>query len=80
MGFPLFEPPEDWDAKPVGEQSLQPELTYTLVFGKGEFNYEYTGTVEFRASDIGGLRPGHVWADGRAMSRDAFEELAEDSC
>ncbi|WP_329248511.1 hypothetical protein [Streptomyces canus] len=78
--FPLFSPPATWHARPAGEQRPVPSYTYELAFGKAEFNYEYTGTVTFRASDLAALGPGQVWADGRAMSLGEFEELAEDSC
>ncbi|MFF4831592.1 hypothetical protein [Streptomyces sp. NPDC001315] len=57
-----------------------PAYTYELSFGKAEFNYEYTGIVTFRATDLHPLRRGQVWADGRAMSLGEFERLAEDSC
>lgn len=78
--FPLFSPPAAWHARPTGEQRLVPGYTYELVFGKAEFNYEYTGIVTFRAADLTALKPGQVWADDRAMSLGEFEELAEDSC
>lgn len=78
--FPLFSPPAAWHARAVGPQRLVSSYTYELGFGKAEFNYEYTGIVTFRASDLAVLRTAQVWADGRAMSLDEFEELAEDSC
>jgi hypothetical protein len=78
--FPLFSPPRDWKVRTMGEQRLLPSHSYELAFGKGEFNYEYTGTVTFSAADLATLEPGQVWADDRAMSLGEFEELAEDSC
>jgi len=78
--FPLFSPPAAWHARMVGAQRVVPAYTYELAFGKAEFNYEYTGTVTFRASDLAALEPGQVWADGRVMGLGEFEELAEDSC
>ncbi|WP_052425120.1 hypothetical protein [Streptomyces fulvoviolaceus] len=78
--FPLFEPPAAWRAQAVGQQRVIPTYSYRLAFGKGESDYEYTGLVTFRAADLAALEPGHVWADGRAMSLGEFEELAEDSC
>ncbi|MEU9915727.1 hypothetical protein [Streptomyces sp. NPDC051001] len=80
IGFPLFEPPAAWHARPAGQQRLAPAYTYRLAFGKAEFNYEYTGTVMFRTADLAALEPGQVWADDRVMSLGEFEELAEDSC
>jgi hypothetical protein len=78
--FPLFSPPAAWHARAVGPQRLVSSYTYELGFGKAEFDYEYTGIVTFRASDLAVLETAQVWADGRAMSLDEFEELAEDSC
>ncbi|MET9901387.1 hypothetical protein [Streptomyces sp. NPDC006446] len=78
--FPLFSPPSAWRARASGQQRLVPDYTYRLGFGKGEFNYEYTGIVTFRAADLAALKPGQVWADGRVMSLGEFERLAEDSC
>ncbi|MFC3575392.1 hypothetical protein ACFOZ0_19375 [Streptomyces yaanensis] len=78
--FPLFSPPETWQARTAGKQRLVSAYTYELAFGKGEFNYEYTGIVTFRAADLDRLGPGQVWADDRAMSRGEFEKLAADSC
>jgi hypothetical protein len=78
--FPLFSPPAKWRAKMVGKQRLVPGYTYRLAFGKAEFNYEYVGTVTFRAADLAKLKPGQVWADGRAMSRGKFEKLAAAAC
>lgn len=78
--FPLFSPPAVWHATPVGVQRVVPGYTYELAFGKAESNYEYTGTVTFTAKDLASLKPGQVWADGKAMSLRAFEKLAEDAC
>lgn len=78
--FPLFSPPAAGRARPAGEQRLLPGYSYELVFGKAEYDYEYTGSVTFRAADLRGLGPGRVWAEDRAMSLGEFERLAEDSC
>lgn len=78
--FPLFVPPSAWRARSAGQQRLVAGYTYELAFGKAEFNYEYTGTVTFRAADLTALKPGQVWADDRAMSLGEFEKLAERSC
>ncbi|MDN3025075.1 hypothetical protein [Streptomyces sp. S.PB5] len=78
--FPLFSPPADWQARHLGAQSLLPKHRYSLRFGHYITPDSYNGVVEFSAEDIGKLEPGQVWADGRAMSLDEFEELAEDSC
>jgi hypothetical protein len=53
--------------------------SYELAFGKAEPDYDYTGAVTFTAEDLAALKPGQVWADGRAMSLGEFEKLAEDS-
>ena len=78
--FPLFTPPGDWHARHRGKQELQPRHTYVLGFGHYVTGDSYNGVVEFTSEQIGRLRPGQVRADGRPMSRHAFERLAEDSC
>jgi hypothetical protein len=78
--FPLFSPPAKWRAKAMGTQRLVPGYSYQLAFGKAEFNYEYVGVVTFHAADLAKLKPGQVWADGRAMSRGKFEKLAAAAC
>lgn len=80
VDFPLFAPPSPWAAVHVGDQELRADLAYQVAFGKAEFNYDYTGRVTFRLADVEALEPGQVWADGRSMTREAFEELAEESC
>lgn len=77
--FPLFSPPDAWRARHRGAQRLVSGHTYSLAFGRYP-DSDYTGTVTFTAKDIARLKPGRVWADGRAMSLGEFEELAEDSC
>lgn len=79
-GFPLFSPLAEWRAHHTGTQRLVADYTYQLGFMKGEFNYEYSPTLTFRAADLAKLRPGQVWADDRVMSLGEFEKLAEDSC
>ncbi|WP_427919809.1 hypothetical protein [Streptomyces sp. cg40] len=78
--FPLFTPPSAWRARATGPQRLVPDYMYQLVFGKAEFNYEYSGVVTFTARNLSALEPGQVWADDKAMSLGEFEKLAEDSC
>ncbi|MFJ3777648.1 hypothetical protein ACIPX0_38770 [Streptomyces sp. NPDC090075] len=78
--FPLFDPSADWHAQHTGTQHTVAAYTYRLGFMKGEFNYEYSVTLTFRTTDLAKLKPGQVWADGRAMSLGEFEKLAEDSC
>lgn len=78
--FPLFDPPEGWRARHRGKQELLPRHDYVLAFGHYVSGDSYNGVVEFTTGQIRRLRPGQVRADGRTMSRDAFERLAEDSC
>ncbi|WP_229703430.1 hypothetical protein [Streptomyces albiflavescens] len=78
--FPLFTPPADWKARHRGTQRLLPDHRYTLSFHHYVTGDSYNGVVEFTAEDITALKPGQVWADGRAMSPGEFEKLAEDSC
>ncbi|MGQ5639844.1 MULTISPECIES: hypothetical protein [unclassified Streptomyces] len=78
--FPLFAPPGHWHARHRGRQELLPGHDYTLGFGHYVTGDSYNAVVEFTAGQIARLRPGQVWADGRAMSRRSFERLAEESC
>jgi len=78
--FPLFSPPKTWQARHLGTRRLLPKHSYALRFGHYDTGDSYNGTAEFTAADIAALKPGQVWADGRAMSLDEFEKLAEDSC
>ncbi|MGW7410429.1 hypothetical protein ACWGI9_43345 [Streptomyces sp. NPDC054833] len=78
--FPLFSPPHAWRARHRGAQRLLPEHRYSLAFGHYVTGDSYNGVVEFTTAEIARLKPGQVWADGRAMSPGEFEKLAEDSC
>ncbi|BCM69684.1 MULTISPECIES: hypothetical protein [Streptomyces] len=78
--FPLFGPPAGWRARHRGAQRLLPRHHYVLRFGHYTGGDSYNGSVEFTGEQIGRLRPGRVWADGRAMSPRAFERLAADAC
>lgn len=78
--FPLFSPPAAWQARHRGEQRLLPEHTYTLMFGHYITGDSYNGIVEFSTERITALKPGQVWAGGKAMSLGEFEKLAERSC
>jgi hypothetical protein len=78
--FPLFSPPTAWQARHRGEQRLLPKHEYSLIFGHYITGDSYNGIVEFSAEQITALKPGQVWADGKAMSLGEFEKLAEDSC
>ncbi|MCF3136028.1 hypothetical protein [Streptomyces olivochromogenes] len=78
--FPLFSPPQAWEARHRGARRLLSGHRYSLVFAHYVTGDSYNGIVEFSAEDIARLRPGRVWADGRAMSLGEFERLAEDSC
>ncbi|MEV6836074.1 hypothetical protein AB0N17_16415 [Streptomyces sp. NPDC051133] len=79
-GFPLFSPPARWRARYRGERRLLPRHRYTLGFGHYVTGDSYNAVVDFTTERIARLRPGQVWADGRVMSRRAFERLAADSC
>ncbi|MBK3578991.1 hypothetical protein JHN63_35360 [Streptomyces sp. MBT65] len=78
--FPLFSPPAAWQARHRGEQRLLPKHHYSLRFGHYITSDSYNGIVEFSAEQISALKPGQVWADGKAMSLGEFEKLAERSC
>ncbi|MFF7983799.1 hypothetical protein ACFZDK_32590 [Streptomyces sp. NPDC007901] len=79
-GFPLFSPPAKWRARHRGAQKLLPRHHYTLGFGHYVTGDSYNGIADFTTEQITALKPGQVWADGRAMSLGEFERLAEDSC
>ncbi|MFJ9247129.1 hypothetical protein [Streptomyces sp. NPDC101776] len=78
--FPLFEPPRSWRTEATGPQMLAPGRTYSLTFKVYGTGVEYTGDLYFTAKDLTSLRPGQVWADDRAMSRDDFDDLVDDKC
>ncbi|MEU2053720.1 hypothetical protein [Streptomyces bungoensis] len=78
--FPLFAPPGRWRARHRGTQELLPRHHYVLGFGHYVTGDSYNAVAEFTTERIGRLRPGQIWADGRAMSPRAFERLADDSC
>ncbi|BBC32717.1 hypothetical protein SGFS_040110 [Streptomyces graminofaciens] len=78
--IPLFSPPDAGRVRYRGERRLLPDHTYQLVFWRYVTTDSYNGVVTFTAEDVAGLEHGQVWADGRAMSPEEFEELAEDSC
>lgn len=79
--FPLFSPPRSWKADRGGPQRLLTGRDYWLsgTVGQGE-NVDYRIVVTFAADDLTLLEPGQVWADERALSRDAFDELVDDKC
>ncbi|MBK3566632.1 MULTISPECIES: hypothetical protein [unclassified Streptomyces] len=79
--FPLFEPPRSWRTEAVGPQALAPGRTYYLKFTvPGGAVVHYSGVLDFTAKDLTSLHSGQVWADGRAMSRDDFDDLVDDKC
>ncbi|WP_406173760.1 hypothetical protein [Streptomyces sp. NBC_00996] len=79
--FPLFSPPSVWHTQKTGPQRLLPGRSYSLHFvGARRGRHPYDGYLGFSAAGLASLRPGQVWADGRAMSLGEFEKPAEDSC
>ncbi|WP_405984661.1 hypothetical protein [Streptomyces sp. NBC_00872] len=78
--FPLFEPPESWRAEATGPQELRPGYTYGLTFRVGADSSVYRGSVFASTEELATLRPGQVWADGRAMSMDEFDDVVADQC
>ncbi|MFD9409415.1 hypothetical protein ACFWBN_20695 [Streptomyces sp. NPDC059989] len=80
VSFPLFSPPASWAVREWGEnRRLEPGRRYGLRFHAPGFA-DYSGTVRFTAEDLAGLKPGEVWAGGRAMSPKKFRALVEDKC
>ncbi|MEW2626288.1 hypothetical protein [Streptomyces sp. NPDC048106] len=75
--FPLFSPPPEWRAHTFGRQELLPGRTYGLEF---RVYSSYLAHGYFTADDLASLRPGQVWANGRAMSTKDFDKLVDDKC
>ncbi|NUR42761.1 MAG: hypothetical protein HOV73_22010 [Streptomyces sp.] len=80
--FPLFAPPDSWHPDTVVPQGMLSGATYTLQFTAYEHEdfVDYVGEVTFTDENLAALEDGEVWADGRAMSREAFDELVGDAC
>lgn len=79
--FRLFPPPPSWRVQTFGRQELLPGRTYALSFGGGgKGNDDRNGHVYFTTADLASLRPGQVWADNRAMSREDFDKLVDHNC
>ena len=80
--FPLFTPPDSWHPDTVGPQRMLSGATYHLKFTAYEHEdfVDYVGEVTFTDKDLAALKDGEVWADGRAMSEDDFDELVGDAC
>ncbi|MDT9697401.1 hypothetical protein [Streptomyces sp. P17] len=79
--FPLPSPPRAWRAGTRGPQCFRPDRSYLLkAYGGQDGLSSYTIVLTLTSADLTALRPGQVWAGGRAMSLGEFEELAEDSC
>jgi hypothetical protein len=79
--FPLFAPPPAWHVRRVGPQRFRPGRTYDVHFSHVDEGLNtYHGFLHFTADDLASLRPGQVWAAGRAMSRDDFDDLIDDKC
>lgn len=80
--FPLFAPPDAWHPDTVGPQRLLSNATYGLEFTAYEHEdfVDYVGEVTFTGENLAALEHGEVWADGRSMSREAFDQLAGEAC
>ncbi|MFE4172075.1 hypothetical protein ACFRR7_08465 [Streptomyces sp. NPDC056909] len=78
--FPLFEPPESWRAEVTGPREPRPGHTYALTFRAGADDRVYLGSVFASTEELATLGPGQVWADGRAMSMDEFDDVVADQC
>ncbi|MGW7410430.1 hypothetical protein ACWGI9_43350 [Streptomyces sp. NPDC054833] len=79
--FRLFSPPRSFEAEKSGVQKMLPGRRYFVhIFGgRGGFD-DYNVSVSFSPDDLARLKPGQVWADGRAMSRDDFDDRVGDKC
>ncbi|WP_407837068.1 hypothetical protein ACE1OC_12460 [Streptomyces sp. DSM 116496] len=82
--FLLFAPPGAWavKGKPGGPRALEPRHGYNLHFTVLEDGHRvrYTSSSDFRREDIDSLRPGQLWANGEAMSRERFRAHVTSEC
>ncbi|MCI3273324.1 hypothetical protein [Streptomyces cylindrosporus] len=78
--FPLFSPPGSLGVSTYGPQRLSTGARYYLDISGGRGWDAYNVSLTFTSEDLAGLQPGQVWADGRAMSRDGFDDLVSDKC
>ncbi|MGI5458206.1 hypothetical protein ACQEWB_34520 [Streptomyces sp. CA-249302] len=78
--FPLFSPPGSLGVRAYGPQHLSTGAGYHLDISGGRGWDAYNVSLSFTAEDLAGLKPGQVWADRRAMSRDDFDDLVGDRC
>ncbi|MFJ4715849.1 hypothetical protein [Streptomyces sp. NPDC088785] len=79
--FPLFDPPSAWHVSKVGDQRLKPAFEYYVLFKGGRSVFgSYNGIGGFSTEDLRGLEPGQVWSDGRAMTRQEFDDRVADAC
>ncbi|MGW6705594.1 hypothetical protein ACWGDE_11975 [Streptomyces sp. NPDC054956] len=80
--FPLLAPAPDPREEPATPPSLDPGGFYVLAFDvlKDDRRVLYASATSFKTQDIEALRPGQVWADGKAMSRERFRAYIRDAC
>jgi hypothetical protein len=76
--FPVLSPPSAWHVEGCGGRELLPGRTYSLSFYA--YDSAYYGDGYFTADDLASLRPGQVWAAGRAMSVDDFAHHVHEVC
>ncbi|WP_448321390.1 hypothetical protein [Streptomyces sp. CO7] len=76
--IPVLSPPDSWLVEGGGARELLPGRTYSLSF----YSYDgvYYGDGYFTTQDLASLRPGQVWAAGRAMSVDDFADHVGEVC
>ncbi|MER5477285.1 hypothetical protein ABT026_09910 [Streptomyces sp. NPDC002734] len=74
----VLSPPDSWLVEGGGARELLPGRTYSLSFYS--YDGEYYGDGAFTADDLASLRPGQVWAAGRAMSVDEFADQVGEVC
>ncbi|MER5485270.1 hypothetical protein ABT024_18860 [Streptomyces sp. NPDC002812] len=79
--FPLLAPVPGPDGKPGAAPPLDAG-SYYLRFHvlKDEHRVLYSSATSFESGDIQALRPGQVWANDKAMSRDHFRTYLRDAC
>ncbi|MFF6999829.1 hypothetical protein ACFY93_33545 [Streptomyces sp. NPDC008313] len=79
--FPLFSPPPSRTTHREGPQRLVAGAEYALHAPVGDKTHnDYFIWLSFSTGDVRRLKPGQVFADDRAMSRDAFDDLVDDAC
>ncbi len=80
--FALFAPGMGRGGETGRPRALEPRYDYYLHFSVLEDGHRvrHTSASDFRHEDIASLRPGRVWANGEAMSRERSRTYVKSEC